>query len=185
MKLRNRVVSATSLALVLSVAAVTAASAAIYSSSHTTLQSLPTIGTTYTHRGDVVALWQNVLYTDYELDLCVSTNPSTAIDGYFGNNTKAATMRWQAARGLTADGIVGRHTWNKMWANTVYGGYDANYNEKWWYYNGQRLGPGQHFLGFTRKLNSNEYYWTFNNLSNPNGGFDTKVQWTGISIYTC
>ena len=66
-----------------------------------------------------------------------------------------------------------------MSANPVYGGYDANYNEKWWYYNGQRLGPGQHFLGFTRKLNSNEYSRTFNNLSNPNGGFDAEVQWTG------
>ena len=36
------------------------------------------------------------------------------IDGYFGNNTKAAVMRYQANNGLVADGIVGPNTWRKL-----------------------------------------------------------------------
>lgn len=36
---------------------------------------------------------------------------SAGIDGDFGNDTKAAVMRFQNSRGLYADGIIGAKTW--------------------------------------------------------------------------
>ena len=36
------------------------------------------------------------------------------IDGYFGNNTKQAVIRFQNNSGLSADGIVGQNTWRKL-----------------------------------------------------------------------
>lgn len=37
-----------------------------------------------------------------------------AIDGIFGNNTKNAVIRYQRARGLAQDGIVGCNTWRTL-----------------------------------------------------------------------
>ena len=37
-----------------------------------------------------------------------------AVDGIFGNNTKAKVETWQSTHGLTADGIVGPVTWSKL-----------------------------------------------------------------------
>lgn len=39
------------------------------------------------------------------------------IDGIFGNNTKNAVIRYQRARGLTPDGIVGCNTWRRLVAD--------------------------------------------------------------------
>lgn len=39
---------------------------------------------------------------------------STGADGIFGKNTKAAVMDFQRANGLTADGICGPRTWEKL-----------------------------------------------------------------------
>ena len=36
------------------------------------------------------------------------------VDGDFGNKTKAAVIAFQKAKSLTADGIVGTKTWNKL-----------------------------------------------------------------------
>lgn len=36
------------------------------------------------------------------------------VDGYFGNNTKQAVIRFQNNSGLSADGIVGQKTWRKL-----------------------------------------------------------------------
>lgn len=35
-------------------------------------------------------------------------------DGIFGNQTLIAVQNWQAAHGLTADGIIGQHTWASL-----------------------------------------------------------------------
>lgn len=40
----------------------------------------------------------------------VGVNP----DGKYGKDTKAAVMKWQKAKGLKADGVVGLKTWKKI-----------------------------------------------------------------------
>jgi putative chitinase len=39
-------------------------------------------------------------------------------DGDFGPNTEKSVKNWQSSNGLTADGIVGDTTWNKMFPKT-------------------------------------------------------------------
>lgn len=39
---------------------------------------------------------------------------SYGADGSFGNGTKTAVINFQKAKGLTADGIVGKNTWSKL-----------------------------------------------------------------------
>lgn len=74
--------------------------------------------------GDIVALWQQILYSDGFLGLC----GSTGIDGRFGPRTHNATHAWQqyyseyatntvveALHGATqfyVDGIVGPQSWS-------------------------------------------------------------------------
>ena len=38
----------------------------------------------------------------------------TGVDGDFGKNTEKAVKAFQADRGITADGIVGKNTWTKL-----------------------------------------------------------------------
>ncbi|WWU66847.1 peptidoglycan-binding protein (plasmid) [Clostridium baratii] len=44
-------------------------------------------------------------------------NAGTA-DGYYGNNTKNAVIRFQKAKGISADGMVGPTTWNKLFSSS-------------------------------------------------------------------
>ncbi|MFB6704368.1 peptidoglycan-binding protein [Streptomyces sp. NPDC056333] len=59
--------------------------------------------------GNVVRMWQTILHGDDLYD---------DIDGVFGPNTAAATVKWQKAHGLgnDADGWVGPNTWNKAYS---------------------------------------------------------------------
>ncbi|MFI7578170.1 peptidoglycan-binding protein [Micromonospora sp. NPDC049497] len=59
-------------------------------------------GGAYANSG-ATGLWQWILYADGYLT-------SSDIDCEFGPTTEAATKKWQAARSLTADGIVGTAT---------------------------------------------------------------------------
>ena len=40
-----------------------------------------------------------------------------AADGDFGPGTEAKVKEWQAANGLTTDGVVGDETWTKMFGH--------------------------------------------------------------------
>lgn len=70
----------------------------------------PLAGTHMTIRqgstGPDVVLWQKLL-------------GNVAVDGQFGPATYAATVAWQKARGLAADGIVGPATWAKAQGATA------------------------------------------------------------------
>ena len=48
----------------------------------------------------------------------LQTKLGTTADGSFGPNTEKLVKEWQAANGLTADGIVGSGTWGKMFGAT-------------------------------------------------------------------
>jgi hypothetical protein len=41
-------------------------------------------------------------------------NAKLSLDGYFGNDTRAAVLAYQQKRGLGADGIVGKATWTQL-----------------------------------------------------------------------
>lgn len=60
-------------------------------------------------RGNVVAVWQSVLFVDGYLARC----GSSGIDGLFGSATRTGTRNWQQAEGLSVDGIVGRASWGR------------------------------------------------------------------------
>ncbi|WP_369171000.1 peptidoglycan-binding protein [Streptomyces sp. R28] len=60
-----------------------------------------------THRSsNVTCLWQTILWAHGYL-------PSSGIDGIFGDQTDAATRKFQADKGLVADGSAGRNSWTK------------------------------------------------------------------------
>lgn len=168
--------------------AATAASATNYSISYTTLQNLPVLGTSYIRQGNVVVLWQNILYVDNNMNQCVSQS-ANAIDGYFGSLSRSDTIAWQSKNGLGADGIVGAATWSKVWSKTSSLGYEWLGGERYDFaYNGERLGPGAKFLGYSRWLATGQSSfsgtWSSNSIANPNGG-DHIIQWPSITSHTC
>lgn len=60
-----------------------------------------------THRSsNVTCLWQTILWANGYL-------PSSGIDGVFGDQTDAATRKFQLDKGITADGSAGRASWTK------------------------------------------------------------------------
>lgn len=56
--------------------------------------------------GNIVRIVQAILY-------CKGYNPN-GIDGVFGANTTSATIKFQKNNGLSADGIVGKNTFEKL-----------------------------------------------------------------------
>ena len=63
-------------------------------------ESAPTVSTTKHKYSSYASAVQTLLNSD-----------SVTVDGIYGSKTKAAVKAFQAACGLTADGIVGRNTW--------------------------------------------------------------------------
>ncbi|MEV2198242.1 peptidoglycan-binding domain-containing protein [Streptomyces phaeochromogenes] len=79
------------------------------------------LSTTSNSHNIVVALWQSILIADGYL-------PGGSADCYFGPNTKAATIRWQADRNLGDDGIVGPLTFGRADNNLYWVGSEIRYN---------------------------------------------------------
>ncbi|PWR08119.1 hypothetical protein DKT68_16910 [Micromonospora acroterricola] len=73
---------------------------------------------------NVVAMWQMILWADGYL-------ARSGVDCRFGSATTAATKKWQSARGLVSDGVVGPRTLAK--AATRLGVWEG---EGWFYYDG-------------------------------------------------
>lgn len=57
-----------------------------------------------------------VQYYLRRLSAYYSDIPSVTVDGVFGSATTKAVKAWQARAGLTVDGVVGRLTWNSLYA---------------------------------------------------------------------
>lgn len=53
---------------------------------------------------------------------------SVSVDGIFGAGTENAVTRFQQQNGLLADGVVGRQTWDALWAQYQNLGNDVNEN---------------------------------------------------------
>jgi putative peptidoglycan binding protein len=66
-----------------------------------------TISATTRNHSNAVWLWQVILIADGYL------TSIDDVDCWFGERTTAATIRWQRARGLTADGKVGPNTFGR------------------------------------------------------------------------
>lgn len=69
-------------------------------------------------RGSSVVLLQQYLN---DLSNVYPQIPSLTPDGVFGNRTRNAVLAFQRLFGLTADGLVGENTWNKLtliWSNS-------------------------------------------------------------------
>lgn len=60
-------------------------------------------------QGNVVGVWQNILYADGFLGQC----GAIGVDGIFGTNTRVATAEWQSDELLVPDGVVGPNTWGR------------------------------------------------------------------------
>lgn len=65
------------------------------------LQSLPTIRPGSS--GTAVRTWQGLMQKEMQAKI--------KVDGFFGNDTRAATVAFQRKVGLPADGVVGSRTW--------------------------------------------------------------------------
>ncbi|MCT9076878.1 peptidoglycan-binding domain-containing protein [Streptomyces fulvoviolaceus] len=73
-----------------------------------------------THRSsNVTCLWQTILMADGYLS-------ASGVDGIFGDQTHAATVKWQRDRGLVADGSAGRDTWTKAGTKLTDNGSDSD-----------------------------------------------------------
>lgn len=45
--------------------------------------------------------------------------PTLTVDGVFGQGTQKAVIAWQQHAGLTADGVIGRLTWQSIYQNAI------------------------------------------------------------------
>ncbi len=59
--------------------------------------------------GNVVGVWQAILWSEGYLAQC----GSAGVDGVFGTTTRNATKSLQSAWGLTSDGKVGNQSWGR------------------------------------------------------------------------
>lgn len=115
------------------------------------------------YRGNVVGVWQQILWADGKL------SSECYADGWFGIQTENATKWWQAAEGLSQDGIVGPNTWDR-----------ADNNLYWAWEGHVRYQGTTHEVGYLRHYSTGGYYWW-----NPPGGGDSHTDHPAIDIVGC
>lgn len=159
--------------------AATPAAAHEYYNSTSNLGSMHVICSTCSIRqGDIVGLWQSVLWADGRLAKC----GSAGIDGYFGSGTASATRNWQNiyTGSGTGDGVVGQRTWGRMDDFMLYLGRTIH-NEDQWRYDGSAW--DYHFDIFRQP----DMRWGYNNPANPGRGwpYPRSFNHPGISFSKC
>jgi peptidoglycan hydrolase-like protein with peptidoglycan-binding domain len=98
------------------------------------------LSTSQNSHNSVVGLWQAILVADGYLG-------RSDLECYFGPVTRDATMRWQADRGLDADGIVGPQTFGRADDNLYWVGDEIRYNGTVQdLYNMHRLSNGRYYV---------------------------------------
>lgn len=65
-------------------------------------------------QGDRNVYVQEIQFFLQKISFFTDAVPYIKIDSYFGNGTRSAVIGFQRLAGLTADGIVGRQTWNAL-----------------------------------------------------------------------
>lgn len=60
-----------------------------------------------------------VLVERTQAELASTLGLELGIDGYFGDQTLSAVLRFQEERGLEADGLVGTETWNALFGSNL------------------------------------------------------------------
>lgn len=99
-----------------------------------------------------------VKFLQASLDLRYSPGP---IDGIFGSQTRSAVIAYQKSKGITADGIVGPNTWNKLRSEFSY------------YYSGSIIDQTSNY---SIVLNTSNDYWS---LTEHSSGGSSYVMATG------
>ncbi|MBQ9941003.1 MAG: peptidoglycan-binding protein [Clostridia bacterium] len=115
-------------------------------------RNFPGTPVSYGQAGTNVRYIQRILN---EISKTYTSIPSVTVDGEFGPSTQRAVIRFQQQFGLSADGVVGRNTWNEL--NRVYNQINNNSSLNIRNYPGipQRLGSsGENVLYIQRLLNS-------------------------------
>lgn len=174
---------ATVLAVCLTLAVSTTAFA--YSSSYTNFSGLPVTNISAVNKGNVVGLWQSILWADGYLWKCTSQH-TNAIDGYFGPGTQSATRLWQKTYmgAGAADGSVGPKTWAKAFTMGTYMGFDTNAAQLHNYVHTGGAGYVWYGRYMPTSQNGPAGQWAFTSPSNPLN-FDRLIVWPSISFYTC
>jgi Putative peptidoglycan binding domain len=112
--------------------------------------------------GNQVGMWQTILWDGGYLVKC----GSSGVDGHFGSVTKQATKDWQAAHGITADGIVGDQTWSTARDSVV------------WDYSVEDL----RFYHYNGRTHDSKFAWA-NSFQTPNNWIFQPAADVGVGSY--
>ncbi len=161
------------------------APAQAYSSDYSTWSPVPTMR--QGSSGDLVGLWQAILYSDGFAIKCVSQDSQRGIAGAFGAYTTAASKAWQYDRGLSNDGVVGPQAWSKAFSRThaipVWDDLPSA---------GFRLHDGTWGAVFIHRQMPDDilwwdpkWEWHYQNPANPGQGMVPRFVTGVTSLYTC
>ena len=137
-------------------------------------------------RGDLIGLWQSILWADNMTSLCTSQNPN-GVDGSFGSRARMGTISWQRIYmgSAAGDGIVGPRTWSRADDYLVYEG-SENRRDYFVY-----AGVMSRTIPFVRLSNTTNppLLWNYRNPANPTNGNNGRGGFgfthPDILFYTC